>query len=64
MTAINRRELLSSAAASVIAMWSALVGDWVEGGAVAVTDDVGNVLTDDTGAILTVESCGKTIEAF
>ena len=55
MTAINRRELLSSAAASVIAMRNALVGDWVERGVVAVTDDVGTVLTDDTGAILTVE---------
>jgi hypothetical protein len=55
VTRINRRELLCSAAASVIAMWCALVGDWIQGRAMVITDDVGNVLTDDTGVILTVE---------
>jgi hypothetical protein len=58
MTRIDRRRFQFSAAASVIAMWSVLVGERMPTTAVSIailTDDVGNILTDDSGVALTGE---------
>jgi LDH2 family malate/lactate/ureidoglycolate dehydrogenase len=56
MPAINRREFIFGAAASVIAMWIASVVAWRQRRAVDVAfllDDDGNLLTDDSGVALT-----------